>query len=123
MQVLDQVDDHVGAPGDAVQAPDHAPQQPLPRLGADLRGGPLGVGNGEEVEDQRQIVGEVRIEQQQPPGDLLARDTVGIAILDPEVSAQHLEHGQEGDRFPVRLGLGLVDIQSLSPAALGELVT
>ena len=122
VQVLDHVDDHLGAPGDPVQAPDHAAKQPLPRLGAHLRRRALRIGHGEEVEDERQVVREVGIEQQQPAGDLLARDPLGVAVLDPEVPAQHLQHRQERDRLAVRLTLGLVDLDPARPASLRELV-
>ena len=54
-------------------------ERALARLGAHLRHRPLGVGDAEEVEDQRQVLGEGRVEQQRAAGDLLPRELLGVA--------------------------------------------
>src|SRR5881392_667861 len=87
-----------------------------------MRCGTLGVGHAEEVEDQRQLLGEVGIEQQGSAGDLLACESLRLTLADAKVGAQHLQHGHEGDRSPVRLGLGLEDLDPTLAAALAELV-
>ena len=44
------------------------------RASGSMRGrGPLGIGDAEEVEEERQALAQRLVEQQQPPGDLLAR--------------------------------------------------
>ena len=97
-------------------------ERPLARLGAHLRHRPLGVGDAEEVEEQRQVLGEAGVEQQRAAGDLLARQLLGVAVADPEEGAQHLQDRHERDRLAVRLGLRLEDLDPLAAAALGELV-
>ena len=84
--------------------------------------GRCGIGNAEEVEEQRQVLGEVGVEQQRAAGDLLAHDPLRVAVGDAEVGAQHLQHRHEGDRAPVRLGLALEDLDAALAAAFGELV-
>ena len=123
MQVLDHLDDHLFAPRDPVETPDHAAKEAFARLAAHLRRWALRVGHRKEVEDERQVVREVWVQEQQPAGDLLAGHSFGVAVLDPEVPAHHLQDRQERDRLAVRLGLGLVDLDPTRPAAFRELVT
>ncbi len=122
MQVLDHEDQSLAAGGGIDQAADDPAERPLPRLRAHLRHRAVGVGDAEEVEEQRQVGGEIRIEQQRPSGDLLAGQLFGFALADPEEGAQHLQHRHERDRLPVCLGLCLEDLDALLAAALGELV-
>ena len=97
-------------------------QLALARLGVHPRRGALGVGHGEEVEDQGQVLGEALVEQHELAGDPLARRLVGVPLGDLEVRAQELEHGQERDGLGVRLAGDVVDGHRPSPAALRELV-
>ena len=51
------------------------------RASGSMRGaGLLGVGHGEEVEDQRQVVAEALVEEEQLAGDPLARRLVGVPL-------------------------------------------
>ena len=79
------------------------------RTAAHLRRRACRVGDTEEVEHQRQDVGEPGIEQQHAAGDLLARGAVVIVAVDAEVAAEQLEDGQEGNALLVRDAVGLVD--------------
>ena len=99
---------------------DDLAQDTMPRLGAHRGHGAVGVGDAEEVEEQRQVLGELGIEEQRPPGDLLAGEPVGLAVADPEVGAHQLQHRHEGDRLAVRLGLRFEDLDSVLAAAFGE---
>jgi hypothetical protein len=101
VQVLDHGDDRLAPVRGAHQPADDAAQRPLARLGAELGEGAVGVGDAEEVEEERQLVGELGVEQQRSPGDLLAHDPFRIAVGDAEVGAQHLQHRHEGDLAPV----------------------
>ena len=94
------------------EAADDPAQRPLARLRAHLRHRPLGIGDAEEVEQQRQVLGEPGIEQQRAAGDLLARRLLGLALADPEEGAQHLQHRHERDRAAVGLRLGLEDLDA-----------
>ncbi len=122
VQVLDDGDDRVAASGRPDQLADDPAQRPVARLGAQLGEGVVGVGHAEEVEEQRQVVGEGGVEQQRPAGDLLAHDPLRVAVGDAEVGAQHLQHRHEGDLAAVRLGLAFEDLDPLGPGAFGELV-
>ena len=104
------------------QAADDAAQRPLARLGAQLRRRALGIGHSQEVEHQRQVVGEVGVEQEHRPAIFSRAIRSGSRVVDAEVGAQHLQHRQERDRLAVRLSLRLVDLDAARPAALGELV-
>ena len=48
----------------------------LARLGVHARRRALGIGHGEEVEDQRQVLAEALVEQEELAGDPLARGLV-----------------------------------------------
>ena len=85
----------------ADQALDHAEELALARLGVHARRGALGIGHAEEVEDQRQVLGEALVEEQQPAGDPLARRLVGVLLGDAEVGAEELEHGQQRNGLAV----------------------
>jgi hypothetical protein len=97
-------------------------EQALAHLGIGTRRGPFGIRHPEEVEQERQRVGELRVEEQELAGDLLARRLVGVAFGDAEVGTEVLDDGEEGDRLPVRHAMRLVDGKPARPAALGELV-
>ncbi len=122
VQVLDHDHDRVAPHRRARQPADDPAQRPLPRLAADLRRWPVGIGDTEEVEQQRQVASEVGIEQQRPPGDPFAGRPRRFALADPEVGAQHLQHRHERDRLAVGLSLRLEDLELGLAAALRELV-
>jgi hypothetical protein len=50
----------------------------------------LGVGHGQELEQQRQLVVEGRVQQQELSGDPLARGLLRVRLRDPEVIPQQL---------------------------------
>ena len=121
MQVLDQ-DDGRFATALRLDQPPHEPEElALPRLGVHARDASLGVGDAEKIEEERQGAGELRLEQQDGPGDLPAGGVVAVLLPDAEVAAQQLEHGQEGNHLPVRDTVGLVDGEPPSPGARREL--
>jgi hypothetical protein len=122
VQVLDYVDDHLAAVRGPHQLAHDPAQRPLPRLAADWGRGPLRVGDAEKVEEERQIVEEGWVEQEQAAGDPLPRGALGVALVDPEVGPQHLQDRHEGDCPSVRLRLRLVDLDAAAAAVLGELV-
>ena len=93
MRVLEQVDPRVVVRAGMHQALDHLEQRPLPSLRIDARSRAVWVGHREEVEKQRQPLGEGRVEQEHSPGHLLARLLVAVGLGDPEVVAHHLQHG------------------------------
>src|SRR5439155_18947908 len=81
-----------------------------------------GVGDAEEVEEELQCLAELPVEEQEPPGDLLARDSVAVPLADAEIAAHDLQDGEERDHLPVRHAVRLVDGEAAGTAALGELV-
>ena len=122
VQVLDHQHHRVATVGGVDQAADDPAQRPCPRLRAHLRHRAVGVGDAEEVEDQRQLLDQLRIEQQRASGDLLAGDALRVAIADAEVGAQHLQDRHQWDRAPMGLRLCLEDLEPPLAAAPGELV-
>jgi len=122
MQVLDQ--DHPRRPlARGMDQPLHDREQlPLPGLGVRPRGRSLGVGDAEELEQQRERVAEPLVEEHERAGDLPAGGVVAVLLGHPEVAAQQLQHGEEGDELPVRHPVRLVDRDAPGTAALGELV-
>ena len=90
VQVLEQGDAGLAGALGADQALGHAQQLALARLGVHARRRALGVGHREEVEDQRQVLAEALVEQQQLAGDPLARRLVGVLLGDVEVGAHDL---------------------------------
>jgi hypothetical protein len=63
----------------------HRTEQASLHRGPVLHQGPLGIRDAEEVEEHRQPRLEFAVEQQQRPGDLLARFALPVALLDAEV--------------------------------------
>ena len=73
-----------------------------------MRGaGRCGSGTARKSNSNGRSLGEGVVEQQHPPGDLLARLLVGVGLRDAEVVAHHLQHRQERDLLAVRLALSL----------------
>jgi len=106
--------------GDAL----HDDEEPsLPRLGSHAQRGIRGIGYTEEVEEQRQVIGQRLVEQQQGAGDLPPRRLVTLLLGDPEEVAHQLEDRQERDHLPMRDAVGAVDAHALGPRPFGELVT
>ena len=74
----------------------HQPQQlALARLRVHARRRAQRIGHREEVEHQRQVLGEALVEQEQLAGDSLARGALGVALCDLEVVSQKLKQGHE----------------------------
>ncbi len=105
------------------QALGHVEQPALVGLGIHARRRALGVGHSEEIEDQRQVLAEALVEQQQLAGDPLARRLIGVEVGDVEVGAHDLEHGQQRNPRRVRLAGGLVHGDPARTAAADEDVT
>ena len=84
---------------------------------------PIRIGDAEEVEQERQAVGQRSVEVKDGPLDGgPGRD--GIVVLrDPELGAQQLEHRHEGHGRSMGEGVGAEDVKPPGPARLGELVT
>src|SRR5262245_10424335 len=94
-----------------------------PRLGIHARGRIGGGGDAEKVEDQRQGIGQRRIEQQQGAGDLAPCRFVAVLLGEPEEVAHQLEDRQEGDHLAVRDAVRGVDAHALGASLFGQLVT
>jgi hypothetical protein len=121
VEILDQR--HPGRPlGLPNQALQHAEELALARLGVHARRGLRRVGHPEELEHHRQHLAERLVDQQQPPGDLLARATVVVLLGDAVVGTEDLEDGQEGDVSAVGHGAPFEHREPPRAAALGELV-
>ncbi len=71
----------------------------LTGLGVHALSRALGVRHGEEVEQERERFGELRVEQEYRAGDLPAGRLVVILFGDAEEPAQELENGEEGNPF------------------------
>ena len=101
----------------------HQPEHPaLARLGIHAIRGSLGIGHGEELEQQRQVVFERLVEAEKASGDPLACRRVGVPLADLEVRAQELQHRHERDRLGVCLARDVVDRRALGSPALRELM-
>ena len=92
MRVLEQVDPGVLVGAGMDEALDHSEQRPLSRVGVHTRSRTVRIGYREEVEKQRQVLGEGIIKQQHSPRYLLARLLVGVGLCDAKVVAHHLQH-------------------------------
>jgi hypothetical protein len=79
------------------------------------------VGDPEEVEQQRQCLGELLVEHDHAACDLLARGPVVVLRCDPEIGAEHFEDGEERDVLPVCDGTAFEDAEAARAAALEEL--
>src|SRR5439155_12406141 len=100
----------------------HVQQVALASLRVHLWCRTLGVWSPEELDDQRQVLVESLLQQQEPARDLLARATIGVVLLNPEVGAQALQNRKQRDRLAVCLALGLIDRDLAAAAELGGLV-
>ena len=121
MKILEQ-DDHgleLATRGD--HAPRDAEEQLLTLLGLESRCGPMRIGHAEKLEEQRQRFGEARVELQQRPSELVARDPRAVALVDLERVAQQLDHRQERQRFAVRHTVRLRHADPLRAGGLEEL--
>src|SRR5262245_31637781 len=99
MQILEEVDGGLSGAPCACKSPDHVNKLSLARLGTVGWGRPLRVGHAEEVEHERQALGERLVEQQHPPGDLLACGFVAILLGNSEEGAEELQDREEGDKL------------------------
>ena len=79
------------------------------------------VADAEEVEQDGQGLPERLVHQQQPAGDLLAREPGVVVLADPEVAAQHLDHRQQRDAPAVRDAAALGDVDVAGAAPVREL--
>ena len=95
---------------------------PLPRLGTEWRSWPLGIRHAEELEHERQPLGERIVEQEHSPGDLVAGRPRRVVLGDAEVAALELEDRKERYGLSVGDSVPLVDRDLPRTAALHELV-
>src|SRR5262249_54996171 len=79
-------------------------------------------GHPQKVEQERNIVGELLVEEEHGPGDLPARLLVAVPFADAEVRAHDLEDREERNDLAMGRPVGLVDADTAGPAALDELV-
>src|SRR5207247_9983418 len=82
----------------------------------------LGVRHAEEVEEERQRFGELRVEQEHGAGDLPAGCLAAVLLGDAEERPQELEDREEGNHPPVRDAVRLVDREAARTDPLDELV-
>jgi hypothetical protein len=122
MEILDQAHAWL-APAPRVDQPLHGLEEAaLAHLGVETRQRALGIRDTQEVEEEREGVGQGGVEQQELAGDLLAHCLRGVLRADPEVPAQELQHQEVRDHLPVRRTVHLVDRDPARAAALDELV-
>ncbi len=122
VEILVQVDGGRPAGARLDQPPPDREELAQARLRIHPRRRALGIGHSQEVEDERQVLPEGVVEEQEPAGDLLARRLLGVALGDPEHPPNELEDGQEGDPPGVRDAVALEDRDPLGAAPLDELV-
>src|SRR5437773_2590918 len=94
----------------------------LARLGVHALSPALGVRHVEEVEEERERFGELRVEQEHRAGDLPAACLVAILLGDAEVPAQELENREEGIHPPAGDAVRLVGRETARAGSLDELV-
>src|SRR5262245_15093264 len=104
------------------QAADEIEKLPLPRLGVEWWTRSLGIRNAEEIEYERQPLGQRLVEQYHPPSDLVSRRSRRIVLCDTEVAAKELEDGKERHGLPVRHPVPFVHWDIPRAAALGKLM-
>src|SRR5262249_54392835 len=80
------------------------------------------VGDAEEVEEQRQRVGRLRVQEDDRARDLPAGRIGAVLLRDAEPTAKELRDREERDRRAVRDALRLVDRDAARAAPLDELV-
>src|SRR4029077_1188940 len=73
----------------------------LPGLRIERRGGPLPGGHAEDIDQQREPLNERLVEENHPPGNLVARRLSRVLVGDAEVAAEELQNRQPRHRFPV----------------------
>ncbi len=62
----------------------------------------VGVWDAEKVVEQWKSVIQLFVEAERPSGDLVTDRFLAVVLLDPEVIAHGLQHGEKGDRLSVR---------------------
>ena len=65
---------------------------------------PVGIGDTEEIEEQRQLVGEAGAKHTHPALDLFSRDRIGVGLGDSEERAQQRQHREQRDVPGMGLG-------------------
>ena len=95
----------------------------LATLRVHRRSGTLRIGNAEEIENQGENLAQALVEKQKPPGDLFARELVGVLLHDAEKAPEELEHRQQRKRLPVGNSVRLEGRQPACSTALEKLET
>ena len=103
------------------EAPDQGQQSALAGLGTHRLERTPGIGDPEEVEEQRELLEKVNVDRPQALRNPLPRHLVRVALNDPEEGAQHLENSQERHRARVGVGAGLDDRHPALAATSREL--
>src|SRR5205823_4391982 len=92
VEILDQEHARLPAAPRLDQPREQRTEPALARLGVHALSPALGVRHAEEVEEERERFGELRVEQEYRAGDLPAACLVAILLGDAEVPAQELEN-------------------------------
>src|SRR5262249_39156426 len=95
---------------------------PLSRLGLHRRSRVRRIGNVEKLVEKREGVIELAIEPEGSPGDLVTDRVVAVVLLDAEVVAKRLAHGEERNRPSVRHALARDDEHAAGSEPLDELM-
>src|SRR5439155_19547831 len=103
------------------EARDDTEELPLAIGGVEERRRAGGIGDAEEVEDQRQRLVEARVDQHQRAGDLLPRLALAVLLGEAEHAAEELEERQERQQPAVSDPASLVHRDAARAAALDEL--
>jgi hypothetical protein len=109
VQVLDDEHRRLALTASLHRAPQRGVEPPSAGVRVDPRRGTGGIGDAEELEQQRQLVLEGLLQEHEAPGHLLAGESIAVVLGYPEVRPQHLEHGHQRDALPVRHRAPLVD--------------
>lgn len=108
---------HRGLPGAARLHQPAGEREELPLAYGGVHGcsRTLRVGDSEKVEGEGQECFEVAVEQQQAPGNLLARQLIPILVCDPEVVAEDFQDRQQRNHLAVRRTMRFVDGDAARP--------
>ena len=101
MKVLEEKDGGLAHAPSAAEAADHVEELPLPRLRTERRRLPLWIWYAEEVEHEREPLGERLVQQQHAPGDLVPSCSRRVLLGDAEVTALELEDRKQRYRLAV----------------------
>jgi hypothetical protein len=102
VKILEEKDGQLAAALRVSQALQECDEPPLLCLGLHRRRRVPGVRDAEKVVEQWKSVIQLLVEAERPPSDLVTDRFLTVVLLDPEIVAHGLQHGEKGDRFSVR---------------------